>query len=199
MLPDEFKDCPVAYQGVRVNVHAVNVPVTSKDADDASSIERDLIVHPGAVAILPVLSDEDNDPTLLLSRNRRYATGETMWEIPAGTLGYEAGDPSQANELPIDAAARELEEETGYRSGKLTELMSFFTAPGFCSEKITAFLAQELTHVGQSLEQDEQITTHPTPLSQAMQMIERGEIRDAKTLAVLLFFDRLHRQKDASR
>jgi ADP-ribose pyrophosphatase len=118
-------------------------------------------------------------------RNRRYAVGDELWELPAGTLG--CADPTCPTEDPAACAARELIEETGYRAGRLTRLNAFFSAPGFCNELLTAFLAEQLEFVGQSADEGESITAHAIDWHQALAWAQTGEIRDAKTLATLLW------------
>lgn len=99
-------------------------------------IEREIVSHPGAVVILPLL---DLDHVILI-RNTRDAVGETLWELPAGTLEYR--------EEPVVCARRELEEETGYQATKMQQFLEIYSTPGFCNEKLHIFLAEDLTFVG---------------------------------------------------
>lgn len=149
--------------------------------DGRNGHPHDVIVHPGAAVILPLL-DEDR---VVLIRNRRIATGHTLLELPAGTL--------EPPEPPIECARRELQEETGYRAGRLVELLRFYSAPGFCNELLHAFLATELTPGQLALEASEQIETEVQPLADALQAIRDGRIIDAKTIATLLYYDRFGR------
>lgn len=105
---------------------------------------------------------------------------ETLWELPAGTLEKE--------EDPLVCAARELQEETGYRAGTLKPFMKFFTTPGFCNEEIQTFLATDLTFMGQKLDETEKIDTEVVKLVEAYEMIRVGQICDAKTICSLLFY-----------
>lgn len=140
---------------------------------------RELVVHPGAVAVLPVLPDG----RIVLIRNRRFAVGRRLWEVPAGTL--------EAGEEPAAGAARELEEESGYRAGRLRPLGAFFTTPGFCDERMHVFVADELTATAQALEDAEDIEVHSVTPSELDRMIAAGEVEDGKTLAVLFLYGRV--------
>jgi ADP-ribose pyrophosphatase len=135
--------------------------------------QRIVIVHPGAVVILPLL-DAD---TVVMIRNYRPATGETLLELPAGTL--------EADETPAACAARELIEETGYCASRLEPLMSFYTSPGVLSERMHAFVARDLTHVGQQLADGEEIDVEPVRVDRIRQLLTAGELRDGKTIAVI--------------
>jgi ADP-ribose pyrophosphatase len=136
---------------------------------------REVVVHPGAVAIVPLLPDG----RVILVRQYRYAAGRALLEIPAGTL-------DQPGESPAAAAARELGEETGYTAGEYRELAAFFTAPGFCTEKITVYLATGLTPGAQNQMEDEAISLELVPLADIPAMIAGGDIADAKTIGGLL-------------
>lgn len=153
---------------------------------DGRAVERDVVIHPGAVAILPLV---DRDHVCLI-RNVRPAVGETLLEIPAGTL--EPGEPVER------AAERELAEETGYRAGRWTKLGEFFPSPGVLSERTHLFLAQDLRPGPAHPEPDEEIRTEVTPWDRAMELALGGEIRDAKTLIALLWFDRIGRQSNSA-
>jgi ADP-ribose pyrophosphatase len=136
---------------------------------------REVVVHPGAVAIVPLLPGD----RVVLVRQYRHAAGRALLEIPAGTL-------DQPGETIEAAAARELEEETGYRAERYTRLTGFFTAPGFCTEWITVFLATGLTRGDQGLMEDEAITVEEVALDDVAALLARGELADAKTLVGLL-------------
>ena len=109
----------------------IRVAVEEMSAPDGQALRRDIVLHPGAVAILPVI---DAGHVCLL-QNHRPAVGDTIWEIPAGTL--EPGEPIEA------AAERELEEETGYRAAKWTKQAEFFPSPGVLSERTHLFVAED--------------------------------------------------------
>ncbi len=180
MTLDLGKLPPAEYQGVRIHVHRVRVPALGQGGGE-TTVERDMVVHPGAVVILPILPG----PRVVMIRNPRYAVGGELWELPAGTLGH--ADPAHPTEDPAACAARELIEETGYRAGRMTQLIGFYSAPGFCNEYLTAFLAQDLEFVGQAPDEGEAITAHPVDWTQAIAWARSGELRDAKTLATLLW------------
>jgi len=136
-------------------------------------LERVVVVHPGAVVVLPLLDAE----TVVMIRNYRHAAGATLLELPAGTL--------EADESPEACAARELIEETGYRAGRCERLMSFYTSPGVLSERMHAFIARDLTEVGQQLAEGEEIDVELVRLDRIRQLLAGGELVDGKTIAVL--------------
>lgn len=145
---------------------------------DGQVHSRESVQHPGAVAILPLVDAE----RICLIRNWRVAIGETLWEIPAGTLA--------PGEEPAACAARELAEETGYRAGRLERLGEFFVSPGILHERMHLFAAHELDAGPTALEPTEDIQTALVTWAQAWQMLDAGAIRDAKTLIALLWFQR---------
>ena len=155
-----------------------NVEVISLQDERGRSIRRDIVRHPGAVLIIPRLADG----RLVMIRNYRIAVEESLLEFPAGKL--ESGEP------PDRAAARELEEETGYRAARIEPLAEFFTSPGFADERMHAFLADGLTEVGQRLEAGEQIQVEILAEAQVLAMIDDGRIRDGKTIAAMLIWHR---------
>ena len=158
---------------VRLDVDTVRFP-------DGSTGQLELIRHPGAAAIVPCASDPPGaDPTILLIRQYRYATGGELWEIPAGTL-----DPGEDPEV---CARRELLEETGVTAARLQRLTSIWTPPGFTNEVIHLYLATGLTMGQPSRERDEFIEVVPQPLSRVLALIRDGEIRDAKTVVAILY------------
>lgn len=144
---------------------------------NGQSYRKQFVVHPGAVVVLPLLDDDQ----VVMIRNERPAVGQTLWELPAGTL--EPPEPPQV------CAGRELIEETGYEAGSLTALCDFYSTPGFCTERMWVFVARELAQVGQQLEASEKITVEVMPRQRTMQMMRDGEIMDAKTMTALLYFE----------
>lgn len=166
----------VLYNGkkLRLEVHHL-------ESDEGKRTKREVVVHPGAVVILPLL-DAD---TVVLIRNKRYAVDQVLIELPAGTV--------ETKEPPINCAGRELLEETGYLAKRLKPLGTFFTSPGILSEKMFAFVAYDLQKKHAALEEGEEIELQPTPLVEAIEMIKTGEIADAKTIAVLMMYERFGR------
>lgn len=146
---------------------------------DGSTGELEMVRHPGASAIVPVIGDLNDDPEVLLIRQYRYAAEGYLYEIPAGRL-----DPGEA---PSDCAHRELKEETGYTAARVEHLFTMFTTPGFTDEKIHLYLATGLVAGESAREADEFMELAPVKLSRALSMIEQGEIQDAKTALALLF------------
>ena len=132
--------------------------------------ELEILRHPGASAVVPL----KEDGSVVLIRQLRHAAGGFIYEIPAGKL-----DPQ---EDPKDCAARELEEEVGYRAGSLELLTSIWTAPGFTDEVIHIYLGTHLEVGKQNLDQDEILEIVEWPLEEAMAKILDGTIRDAKTI-----------------
>ena len=123
-----------------------------------------------------------DDGRFVLIHNRRHAVGDTLLELPAGTR--EPPEPT------IETAARELQEETGYVADELRPLLSFYTAPGFCNEFIDAFLATGLTPGPTAHEAYEQIELCPLTTDEVHAAIQDGRIRDAKTVATFLHYER---------
>lgn len=175
-MSDQLIEKQVLYEGlkIRLEVHHLEQRGTGK------RIRKEVVVHPGAVVILPFLPDG----RLLLIRNRRYSVGQTLIELPAGTL--------EKSEDPMNCAGRELLEETGYLAGRLKRVASFFASPGILTEKMHLFAAYDLTFQGQALEAGEDIEVLPTTLAEAIEMIRHGQIEDSKTIAAVLMFERFH-------
>lgn len=163
------------YQGrtIHVDVDTVRFP-------DGKTGELEMVRHPGAAAIVPFLSDPTgDDPQILLLRQYRYAADGFVYEIPAGKL--------DEGEDPAVCASRELLEETGCTAERLERLTTIYTTPGFTDERIHLFMATGLTTGDTAHEEHEFISIERFTLSQALEMIERGEIMDGKTVCGLLF------------
>jgi ADP-ribose pyrophosphatase len=158
----------------------LNLDVDTVRFPDGSSGQLEMIRHPGAAAVVPLLDPPDApDPRVLLIRQFRHAADGFIWEIPAGRLDL--------GERPESCALRELEEEAGFRADEVRHLITIHTTPGFTDERIHLFLATGL-HAGlHRREPDEFLEVHTLPWSRVAGMIERGEITDAKTLSALLF------------
>lgn len=160
------------------------------ESADGHRSTRDIASHPGGVCVVAI----DPDDRVLLVRQWRHAAGRALLEIPAGTLDRE---PDGSIEEHAGAAARELEEETGSRAGKWRYLGAFYTAPGFTSELMHLYLATDLqaVHVGGlQPDEDERLELKPLPFDEAVAMVDRGEIPDAKTIAGLLLVARLRKR-----
>jgi ADP-ribose pyrophosphatase len=137
---------------------------------------REVVTHPGSVVILPLLPDG----RILLVRQYRHATRQFLWELVAGRI--------ERGENPRRAAARELLEETGYRAKRYRIFLDIFPTPGFLEERMYILLAQELTGGDARPEEDEKIISRAFSRSQLRQTIRRGKLRDAKTIAGLLYY-----------
>lgn len=142
---------------------------------------RQIVVHPHSAVILPLLAED----RVVLIRNHRPAVDAELLELPAGKC--------DAGEDPAACAARELREETGYKAGSIEKLCEFFPSPGILTEKLHAFVARELTAVGQALEDGEDITPVTMALDEALRLVRERRIEDGKTLVTLMMFDLLRR------
>ncbi len=145
---------------------------------DGQSASCQFVRHGGSVAILPVLSDG----RVCLIHSRRLTVGETLVEVPAGTR--------EPHETPLETAGRELAEETGFRAGRLEELVSYYPSPGVLSERMWIFVARDLTPGDPAREENEEIENLIVTWEDALAMIDRGEIRDGKTIAAILLWER---------
>jgi ADP-ribose pyrophosphatase len=156
---------------------------------DGTMGTRDVVGHPGAIAVLAV----DDDGRLLLVRQWRIPAERGMLEIPAGTLDVHEG----VSEDPDMAARRELEEETGQRAATWRSLSTFWTAPGFATELMHLYLATGLSgatgHDRLTPDEDERLELSRVAIEDAVAMVESGEINDAKTILGVLWLDRLAR------
>ncbi len=148
---------------VSLNIDTVTLP-------NGLTVDLEVVRHPGAAAVVPMKDER----TVVLIRQFRHAAGGFIYEIPAGKL--------HPGEDPLLCAARELEEEIGYRAGTLERITSIFTAPGFTDEVIHIYKATALTKTAQHLDRDEVLEIVELSLTDAMEMIEAGTIRDAKTM-----------------
>jgi ADP-ribose pyrophosphatase len=148
--------------------------------ENGKPAEKDCILHPGAVAIVPLLADG----RVCLIRNRRVTVEKTLLEIPAGTL--------DVGEDPDQCAVRELAEETGYQAGRWQKLTEFYMSPGILNERMHVYLATELQPGSAHREATEEIDNELVPWSEALDMIRRGEIDDGKTIAALLMVQQFY-------
>jgi ADP-ribose pyrophosphatase len=146
-------------------------------------VDRDIIVHPGSVVVMPVF----DDGRILLIRQYRHSVGEFLWELVAGR--------KEPQETPAVAARRELIEETGYRAKRLRKLMRVVPTPGFVNEWMWIVAAEGLTEGTAQPEEDEKITPRIFTLKEAMKMIERGTLRDAKSICGILYYNQFIKKK----
>jgi len=137
---------------------------------------REVITHPGSVVVLPVLADN----RLLLIQQYRYATKTFLWELVAGRM-----DPGESVKR---AAARELREETGYRARKFSVFLDVFPTPGFLEERMYILLAEGLTPGPAQPEDDEKIISRSFTIDELKQMMKTGKLRDAKSIAGILYY-----------
>ena len=155
----------ILHQGSRFNVHLMKLV-----GSDGETYEREVIRHPGAVVLIPIL----DDGRLVLIENNRPTVGETLLELPAGTMEWD--------EDPEDTAARELAEETGFRAKKFTLIHEFYSAPGISDELMYLYLAHGLTPGNHAREAVEDIENRIATKQEIKQWMEEGKIRDGKTL-----------------
>lgn len=139
-----------------------------------NEVIRDVVEHPGGAGGVPLFADG----RIALVRQYRHPAKQELLEIPAGKI--------DAGEDPATCAAREIEEELGVRVGRIEKLAEFYSTPGFCAEKLYVYLATELTPSVQKLDHDEVVEIVYVSLEEAWQLVERGEIVDAKTIIALL-------------
>ncbi|MDU4695161.1 MAG: NUDIX hydrolase [Paenibacillus sp.] len=147
----------------------ISLQIDTVQLPDGTTATREIVKHPGAVAVLAV-----HEGRLLLVDQYRQAMGRCELEIPAGKL--------EKGEDPAEAAVRELQEETGYRCDKLTHLHSFYTSPGFADEIIHLYLAEQLSPGEMLLDEDEFLEVQEATLEEALDLIAEGRIADAKTI-----------------
>ena len=150
-----------------------NVTRVTLENAEGKQVSRDVVEHPGAACVVPMI-DKD---TVLLVEQWRIGAKRALWEIPAGTL-----DPG---EDPLACAARELEEETGYKAGKLEHLFTMYPSPGILDEKMHIFVATELTKGEQNLDDDEEIVLKPFTFRDLRIQLKANNIKDGKTIATL--------------
>lgn len=168
-LEEKILNEEVIYHGNYLNIAKCEVKLP-----DGNVVKRDIIHHPGAVAILAV-----KDGKILLVEQFRYAVNRTLLEIPAGKRNK--GEDSR------ECAIRELEEETGYKAEKLEFLTEILPAPGFCDEVLHLYRAEDLVKGETNPDFDEFINVKEIPVEEFKAMALRGEVMDAKTIAALLY------------
>ncbi|MBP2024991.1 NUDIX hydrolase [Peptoniphilus stercorisuis] len=161
----------------------LSLRVDTVELPDKKYSKREVVEHDPAVAV--VAADEDNN--ILLVKQYRKPVEKSLLEIPAGSL--------EIGENPKEGALRELKEETGYIAKDLEYITEFYSTPGFCTEKMYIFFADEIEESSQDLDEDEFIECIKVPLDKAVKMIEVGEIMDAKTIVGILMYKRLRGDK----
>ncbi|AGA29172.1 NUDIX hydrolase [Singulisphaera acidiphila] len=164
------------YQGRKIDLALQEVQLA-----DGSKAEREVVVHRGAVALVPMV-DADH---VCLVKNDRYAVETTLLEVPAGTI-----DPGES---PDQTAPRELSEETGYRAGKISRIAEWFVSPGVMTERMYLYLCEDLTPGPTQHQPDERLEPVVVAWSEALEMVRDGRIVDAKSMLAILLCARLHR------
>jgi len=148
---------------------------------NGTTVEREVVIHPGAVALVPMVDDAH----VCLVENQRYSVGKTLLEVPAGTL-----DPGES---PETTAERELREETGYRAGRIRRLRQWYVSPGVMTERMYLFLCEDLQPGPPEHQPDERLRPIVVPWDEALAMAADGRIEDAKSILALMICDRLRK------
>jgi ADP-ribose pyrophosphatase len=172
MLP-KVVNSEIKYRG-----RAFTVRVDEVEVRPGHTSRLDIIEHPHAVTVLPL----DHEGKVWFVRQYRHASGQTLLELPAGTLN--------PGEEPALAANRELQEEIGMRAEQLEEFATFYLAPGYSSELMHVFVATGLSPSALQQDDDEVITVEKVAAGQVLALAERGEVRDAKSLVAVLLAGR---------
>lgn len=159
------------FKGKRISVRIEGV-----HTKDGKIVKKEIVEHPGAVVILPILDDKK----IVAVKQFRVAINDWIYELPAGTLDRK--------ETPEECALRELEEETGYRASKIKEMFRMYPAPGYSSEIMYSFLATDLEKSEQKLESSEIIYPIIVEFNELLNLILREKVIDAKTISTLLFY-----------
>lgn len=162
------------YEGKRISLKIIDTILPN-----GKFAKKEIVEHPGAVVILPIL---ENDKIVLL-RQFRPSVNNWVYELPAGTLDKKGEDPKEC-------ALRELEEETGYKAEKVEALFKIYPSPGYCTEIIYAYLAKGLRKVTPKREETEVIETLILSIPDAIELIRKESIADAKTLLTLLYYEK---------
>ena len=168
-MPFEFIRSEILLKG-----RAFKIRRDTLKTPDGGETKLDIIEHGGSVVIIPI----DSDGNILFVRQYRHAAGVELLELPAGTRDEE--EPYE------QCAAREIREETGMEAVRLVKVGEFFLAPGYSTEHMGAFLAMDLRHNPLDPDADEFLSVEKLPVKQVFEMIQRGELPDAKSLAALL-------------
>jgi len=162
----------------------IEVRVDEVRLADGRCATREVVEHPGAVAILPLMEDG----RALLVRQYRLPAGQFLLEVPAGTM--------REGEEPEQCARRELEEEVGFSPGRMIHLASFYTAPGFCTEMMHCYLCRDLSQTRAAPDPDERIEVEAVPIPRAAEMARKGLIRDAKSIVSIILAEEALKAED---
>ena len=162
------------YRGLKINLALQHVPLA-----DGTHVEREVVLHRGAVALVPMVDDHH----VCLIKNQRYAVGKTLLEVPAGTI--DAGETAE------QTAERELLEDTGYRATRIRPIRQWYVSPGVMNERMYLFVCEDLEPGPVSHQPDERIVTVIVPWADAIAMVDDGRIEDAKSMLALTICDRL--------
>ncbi|MBM7614025.1 NUDIX hydrolase [Alkaliphilus hydrothermalis] len=154
----------------------INLRVDMVELPDRKYSKREIVEHGGAVGVVAVTPDGK----LLFVKQFRKAVEGDLLEIPAGKI--------EKDEDPKDCALRELEEETGYTTSKITKMLDFYTSPGFSNEVIHIYLAEELEQGEACPDEDEYIEVISLTLEEMLELIKKGEVKDSKTIVAILYY-----------
>ncbi|HEX3663056.1 MAG TPA: NUDIX hydrolase [Acidobacteriaceae bacterium] len=176
--PAKVLSSKIAYDGplFRVQTDLIREP-------NGKQVTRDVIRHGGSAVILAIDSSKSRkDPLVLLERQFRHAAQQYLYELPAGKM-----DPGENH---LEAAKRELLEETGYQARKWSKLVKYFASPGFLGEWHQVFLAEDLVPGQAQPEEDESIELQFVPVSRLLRLIDKGQILDGKTVLAVMYYVR---------
>lgn len=150
--------------------------------ENGYEIVREIVRHSGGAGCLPLF----DDGRIALVKQYRHPARRELLEIPAGKI--------ESDETPMACATRELEQEIGFRAGRIEALAEFYSTPGFCEERLYVYLATDLQPVEQNLDHDEFVEVVYLPFTEAVMMAERGGLEDSKTIIALLLAAQRFRQ-----
>lgn len=172
-MPRELIESEHIFKGAVFNVERHRLR-----EENGLEIVREIVRHAGGAGCLPLFADG----TVALVKQYRHPARRELLEIPAGKI--------EVGESPMECAAREVEQETGFRAGRIELLADFYSTPGFCEERLYVYLATDLEPAEQNLDHDEFVEVVCLPLAEAVAMAERNEIEDSKTIIALLLAQR---------
>lgn len=161
----------------------IDLVVDTIEIEEAPYV-REVVRHPGGVVVLAELEEG----LIPFVRQHRYPMNRKLLELPAGKI--------DSGEAPAAAAAREFEEETGWRPLSITHVCSFYSTPGFCDELLHLFYTDEVRRTSSRLEPDEDVNVELYTFDQTMELVARGEIPDAKSLVALFWLQSVRRKRE---